>query len=235
MSEKKKKKKPEPEPLKLSEHFKFEPMEIDRSEVKKAPYNPRIISDAERAKLRASVEAHGIVEPLIWNKRTGNLVGGHQRIGILDTLEGSQKYRLRVAMIDVDEKREKELNVVLNNQSAMGRFDMDALEGLLKDPDLNIHSMGFDSGDVFQMFGDSVILDQPKHVKELAEKLRKVEDASRNARGNSDRIDMNNHDYYFVVVFPDQKTRDLFMDRHGWTVNKFLAWEELDNLITKGK
>lgn len=50
-----------------------------------SPYNPRIATDAQRARLRASLEtfaadiAGGLVEPLIHNTRTGWLVGGHLR------------------------------------------------------------------------------------------------------------------------------------------------------------
>ena len=39
--------------------------------------------DAEYEKLRTSIEEFGYVEPVIWNKRTGNIVGGDQRFKIL--------------------------------------------------------------------------------------------------------------------------------------------------------
>ena len=51
-----------------------------------APYNPRRDlkpDDAQYQHLVRSMEEFGCVEPLIWNPRTGNLVGGHQRFKVL--------------------------------------------------------------------------------------------------------------------------------------------------------
>ena len=51
-----------------------------------APYNPRISLQPdmpEYEKLKNSIEKFGMVEPIIWNKRTGNVVGGHQRLKVL--------------------------------------------------------------------------------------------------------------------------------------------------------
>ena len=49
-----------------------------------AGYNPRRPlkpSDPTYKKLKASIEAFGLVEPLVWNRRSGRLVGGHARLG----------------------------------------------------------------------------------------------------------------------------------------------------------
>ncbi|WP_342772860.1 hypothetical protein [Paenibacillus lentus] len=54
--------------------------------VSAAVYNPRIDlqpGDLEYEKLRRSIEEFGYVEPIVWNERTGNMVGGHQRYKIL--------------------------------------------------------------------------------------------------------------------------------------------------------
>src|SRR5688572_1371068 len=59
---------------------------ISISKVNPAPYNPRKDlqpGDPEYEKLKLSMAQFGCVEPLVWNKRTGNLVGGHQRFKIL--------------------------------------------------------------------------------------------------------------------------------------------------------
>ena len=47
-----------------------------------APYNPRLklkIHEPARRKLAASLREFGLVEPLVWNERTGHVVGGHAR------------------------------------------------------------------------------------------------------------------------------------------------------------
>lgn len=59
---------------------------LKATELKAAAYNPRKDlqpEDAEYQKLRRSFEEFGYVEPVVWNERTGNLVGGHQRLKIL--------------------------------------------------------------------------------------------------------------------------------------------------------
>ena len=62
----------------------FEKIHI--TELKAAEYNPRKDlkpGDPEFEKLKRSLEQFGYVEPVIWNKTTGNVVGGHQRLKVL--------------------------------------------------------------------------------------------------------------------------------------------------------
>ena len=60
-------------------------MNIQKISVEKlnpAVYNPRKDlkpGDKEYEKLKRSIEEFGYVEPVIWNQKTGNVVGGHQR------------------------------------------------------------------------------------------------------------------------------------------------------------
>ena len=99
---------------------RYEVVEVHRTEVKNAKYNPRIISDAARRKLKAGIEKLGNLAPLIWNRRTGNIVGGHQRISVFDSVYGTKNYKLRVSAVDLDDKQEREANILLNNPQAMG-------------------------------------------------------------------------------------------------------------------
>ncbi len=48
-----------------------------------APYNPRKISKAERAKLKKSIETFGYKDLMVWNRRTNQIVGGNQRLIVL--------------------------------------------------------------------------------------------------------------------------------------------------------
>lgn len=64
-------------------------MDIEKLNIEKlnpSKYNPRKDlkpGDPEYEKLKKSINTFGYVEPVIWNKRTGNVVGGHQRLKIL--------------------------------------------------------------------------------------------------------------------------------------------------------
>ncbi|WP_207892461.1 hypothetical protein [Paenibacillus pinisoli] len=53
---------------------------ISLDKLNPATYNPRDDlqpGDPEYEKLRCSIETFGYVEPIVWNERTGNMVGGH--------------------------------------------------------------------------------------------------------------------------------------------------------------
>ena len=72
-----------------------------------AKYNPRKDlkpGDPEFEKLRRSVEEFGYVEPVIWNQRTGVVVGGHQRLKVLQHLGYTE---VECVVVDLDEQKEK--------------------------------------------------------------------------------------------------------------------------------
>src|SRR5256885_6856821 len=104
---------------------------IPRAALKNAAYNPRILSDAAKQKLKAGIQKHGLVQPHVWNERTGNIVAGHQRLALQDSLMGRQDYDVTVAAIDVDDVRERELNILLNNPEAQGEWDLEKLEQMI--------------------------------------------------------------------------------------------------------
>ncbi|MFC9712278.1 hypothetical protein ACFTRD_29580 [Paenibacillus sp. NPDC056933] len=67
------------------------------------------------------------MEPIVWNERTGNIVGGHQRYKIMVNELGHTE--LRVSVVDLDNPQERLLNIALNKVS--GRWDDEALGRLL--------------------------------------------------------------------------------------------------------
>ena len=134
----------------MNDYQSFMTMKIHRSDIHESYYNPRKISDENRKKLKKAIKENGLVMPLVWNKRTGNCVAGHQRLSILDELNKTQDYQIEVAVIDVDEQKEVELNVFLNNQSAMGEWDTDLLIDLKETfPELDFNkNLGFNDFDL---------------------------------------------------------------------------------------
>lgn len=96
-------------------------------ELKTAKYNPRKISKKELANLVQSIETYGLVQPIVVNKNH-TIIGGHQRVEACRRL----KYKeVPVVIVDLDEDREKELNVALNKIS--GDWDTDQLTTLLNE------------------------------------------------------------------------------------------------------
>jgi len=102
------------------------------SELSPADYNPRKISLLAKRGLRNSIQTFGYVDPIIWNKRTGNIISGHQRYAALVDMHGHD-YEIDVNAIDVDEQTEKAMNIALNNSEIQGVFDSESLEVLLND------------------------------------------------------------------------------------------------------
>jgi ParB-like chromosome segregation protein Spo0J len=90
---------------------------IKIEQINPAAYNPRVDlkpGDTEYEKLKNSIANFGCVEPLVWNKRTGNLVGGHQRLKIL-VEQGFAE--VEVSVVDLSLEKEKALNLALNKIS----------------------------------------------------------------------------------------------------------------------
>ena len=120
-------------------------MEIKKvlvKDLKYAPYNPRKISDEMLNKLKQSIEEFGYVEPIVVNKRTRHVVGGNQRLKALEDL-GIEE--VEAVFVDLDDAREKALNVALNKIT--GEWDYPKLKDLLEELDtgeIDIELTGFD-------------------------------------------------------------------------------------------
>ena len=85
-------------------------MQIERkkiSDLNRAAYNPRIDlipGDSEYESLRRSISTYGLLIPVIWNKRTNNVVGGHQRLTVLEN-EGETE--VDVSVVDLNPIQER--------------------------------------------------------------------------------------------------------------------------------
>ena len=81
------------------------------SDLKPAPYNPRQSTEKQEKKLQESLKKFGVVEPIIFNKQTGYIVGGHFRVRELKKLGYKE---VECVIVDLSEEDEKELNIRLN-------------------------------------------------------------------------------------------------------------------------
>lgn len=162
-------------------------MEIQKIAVEKlnpAKYNPRKDlkpGDPEYEKLKRSIETFGYVEPVIWNKKTGNIVGGHQRFKVLKH-EGAKE--IECVVIDIDSDEEKALNIALNKVS--GEWDMPKLADILDELDksmFDISLTGFDAAEIEDLFSkvhDKEVkdddFDTDKALEEIKEPITKLGD-----------------------------------------------------------
>ncbi len=114
-----------------------------------ADYNPRKDlqpGDPEYEKLKRSLDEFGYLEPIIWNKQTGHVVGGHQRLKVL---KAAGHKTADCVIVDFDEDKEKALNIALNKIS--GDWDNDKLGLLIADlqaSDFDVSLTGFDDQEI---------------------------------------------------------------------------------------
>ena len=122
-----------------------------------ADYNPRKDlkpGDAEYEKLKRSIEQFGYVEPVIWNKTTGRVVGGHQRLKVLLDMGITE---VECVVVEMDEEKEKALNIALNKIS--GEWDKDKLALLISDlqgTDFDVSLTGFEPAEIDALFKDTL-------------------------------------------------------------------------------
>ena len=86
-----------------------------------ADYNPRTITEEALTGLRESLRRFGLVQDIVWNQRSGNIVGGHQRWQVM-MADFGEDYEIEVKVVDLDDIQEKALNVALNNPHVAGEF-----------------------------------------------------------------------------------------------------------------
>ncbi|MEG0374210.1 MAG: ParB N-terminal domain-containing protein [Raoultibacter sp.] len=216
----------------LSRFQNFESETINRSKITNAPYNPRFIDAAAKRRLKAGMRKHGLVQAITWNRRTGHVVGGHQRLEVLDELERRADYDLTVNVIDVDEREEVEVNVQLNNPSMQGEWDLEKLADLSEDFGLGFDDMGFSALDVDLMFdGDerfTTLFDTTE-----AENVKGDLDAVKEAReqGAANLQERNSISWYSIIVFRDEAERKEFHRRIAVPeYEEYVSVEQLERL-----
>lgn len=157
----------------LKKFFSSTIVEVKRSEIHPADYNPRKIDEQGKRMLKRSMKQFGVVGGIIVNSQTGNtIVGGHQKVAILDEMYKypDNDYSLRVEMISVDRKTEKTLNIALNNGNISGSWDYDALARLV--PDIDYKDAGLTDADL-NMIGCDFLL-QTEEENSLAGALEEM-------------------------------------------------------------
>jgi ParB-like chromosome segregation protein Spo0J len=219
----------DPAAAELSSYQKFEPRRVHRSTLTEAPYNPRTITDENRAWLKRKLRQRGLLKALVWNETTGRLVEGHQRLACLDALEGHGNYLLDVAVVQLTEAEEREENVAFNG-GRTGDWDLALLADVLKTPDINLDATGFTVPDVQVMFDDAdlatLFVTNVPTDDVLSEVERQTQAAKKaaKAKATEERREMlkktggastDDTENFAVVVFKDRAQREAFMQWAG--------------------
>lgn len=168
---------------KEKDYFTGKQEELKRSSVRLADYNPRRIGAEARAMLRHSIEKYGVVTGIVVNRHSMTVVGGNQKISILDEMMSfpDHDYIIRAEMVDIDNPaEEKALCVMLNSPNATGEWDLDKMRDII--PDLDCTDAGLTDTDISILGLDTIpdIIDEPRHIpqskEEQAETRRMIEE-----------------------------------------------------------
>jgi len=157
-------------------------------DLKPAPYNPRKITDEKLKMLDKSMQEYGDLSGIVFNRKTGNLIGGHMRIknldpewevmksevndklgtvaeGHIETPFGKWTYR----EVNWSKKKEKAANVAANKHG--GSFDLDGLRDIVKELDVDgfdLDLLGFDEIELNDIFKDFEVPGENKGIDESA-------------------------------------------------------------------
>ena len=162
---------------------------IQRSQINFASYNPRRLSDTAKKKLKANLKRIGLAGGIVWNETTGNLVSGHQRLSIIDEIEKynpdthENDYPIRVEVLQLSDKEEKEQNIFFNSTTAQEEFDNDLLAALI--PEIDYDLAGLDEADINVLIADVPVFDVADYnqaVKDDFRNLEQITDEERLAR-----------------------------------------------------
>lgn len=193
---------------------------IKLADVKPAAYNPRRQlkpGEKEYEALKASISRWSLVEPLVVNLRTGNLVGGHQRYNVLLDLGHTEA---EAAVVDLDEKQEKLLNVALNRIE--GQWDYEKLQDLFEEFSAeDIFATGYSDGELKTLFGGED--EDPTDLYQDDPEPEEDDDVEDPAAWQDDEEDEEDEDPDFlgaswVVTLTFRSSRDAqrWIDRMGY-------------------
>ena len=242
----------------LKKFFSSTIVEVKRSEIHPADYNPRKIDEQGKRMLKRSMKQFGVVGGIIVNSQTGNtIVGGHQKVAILDEMYKypDNDYSLRVEMISVDRKTEKTLNIALNNGNISGSWDYDALARLV--PDIDYKDAGLTDADL-NMIGCDFLLQteeensladaleemmQPvteqkeaeKAAKQLerAEKVAHMKEVKQQVKDAAQK-QTQDMDAYLMLSFDTFDAKAAFCERFGYDpYSKFIKGEIFDEQVER--
>ena len=215
-------------------YFTSSSVELRRSQIRLADYNPRIISDEGRKALKRSIKRYGIVGGIVVNKQTGyTIVGGHQRVLVLDELNRyvpdtqENDYILRVELIDVDLKTEKSLNVTLNNPNVGGDWDDEKMRQLI--PDIDWKDAPLTDADhqaEVQLRKAEREMERARNIAHMKEVKQRVKDAAVKTAENMEA--------YVMLSFTDFQAKASFMERFGYSpYEKIIKGEVFDEQVER--
>lgn len=223
--------------------YQTDSIEISRSQIILSPYNPRTITPKAKALLKKNIKSRGLMGGVVWNKTTGNLVGGHQKTLIMDEFQGypEKDYLIRVEVVELTEAEEKEQNIFLNNKNSQGDYDLNALKSLIPDidykaaglDDIDLSLMGITMNAATQGAIDSINSDIEEITKPAEDKKQAVKDMKAEIKQKAAGKVLEN-DAFVMISFDNYDDKCDFMNRFGFDENeKYIAGTPFSEMIER--
>lgn len=158
--------------------------------IKSDPQNPNRMDEADKKRMAASLAEFGDLGGIVINRRTGLLVGGHQRVSVLgDSLEiedlkkpepdgtvgrgwitqDGRRYSVRV--VDWDEAKAHAALLAANRFGRVGKDDNALLKDMLEELDtgaVNMDLTGFDHAVIENLMTQFHVPEENKEIDEEA-------------------------------------------------------------------
>lgn len=190
---------------------------IHRSELKNAPYNPRTITPDARKRLKAELQRNGYLDRCVWNRRSGFLVRGHQRLACLDALEGHKNYLLEVTEVDMDERQEVAANISGNVTQMHGEWDAPLLQAALEQFKIPVDLTGFNQHELSHYFGISPAV---QDMAELDKQIERIEDFKKQNEKLVSETDSKDDPSFFIVLHEAKSQTKCLMVFESYTARK---------------
>lgn len=138
------------------DNFTVEKIAIEK--LKPHPSNPRIDLKPGMPlyeKLKQSILHHDYIDPIIWNKRTGHIIAGHQRFQVIKDIAEEDGVELKeIPVVVVDKSENEEKTFLVSDNKITGLWDSEKLEALFKELDEeDLAYTGFDDFEIASLIG----------------------------------------------------------------------------------
>lgn len=235
---------------KKNEQLKYKQSEtvvIKRSQINFAPYNPRKEDPEVVKKLKKNFKTVGFLGGIVWNSLSSYLVSGHKRVKTLDIINeydgtSDTDYDIKVEVVELDGKTEREQNIFMNSPSAMGEFDMAKMQVLvpeidykaagLSDADMNIYGIAI-AQEGISAGVTSVVDDFEEIQRPYEERKAAVKEMKNQIKQQADQK-VEDIESYVMINFKSYRAKSSFMLRFGFAPDaQFIPGEMFADMVER--
>lgn len=219
-----------------------ETVEISRSQIDFAPYNPREDSPEVVEEIKNNFRKVGFLGGIVWNEATGLLISGHKRIQAMDLIfkYPAKDYQVKVEKVNFDEKTEIEQNIFMNNDAVQSRFDYGKLAIIL--PKIDIKNTGLTEFHIDKIKVFTTIPNIVEELKPIQDKKRSSPDEIKKLKElkhgiKKDLIDKHNdmNNSHLTIVFNNWDDKVMFCESNNIDIDsKFITIDEFIKCTENG-